>query len=155
MLYQQLTDFLLTKLPLAYQAKLTSNITQGEIVNNGRNVTEKGIELFHFPYSAVFYFDEFPYREISTADLMAWIQIWLLENDLNRSDLELSNPKMEIEILDDATAIIAFDIEFYEPIEAIEEVNGNLEFENKKYRLAQIEIAVAEQVSEVVNVVDD
>ncbi|SUT96086.1 P2 phage tail completion protein R (GpR) [Actinobacillus lignieresii] len=150
MKYQQLTDFLLTKLPQSYQAHFSSWIAEGELLDEGRDITENGIELFHLPYSAIFYFDELPFREISALELMSWFNIWLKEHDCERDDLALSDPKFEIDMLDDNTAIIIFKVDFYERIEAVKDSNGALSLDGENYRLDQVEIVTATHITEKV-----
>ena len=77
MLYQQLTDFLLTKLPKRYHGNFYSWIEDGKLLNEGRQVTENGIEVCHLSYNGVFHFEALPFHEISPAYLMAVIQVWV------------------------------------------------------------------------------
>ena len=107
-LYQQLTDFLLMKLPKRYHKNFYSWFENGKLINQGKAVTHNGIEIAHIKYDAVLWFDEFPYREINAAMLMAYIQIWLNENDCSRDQLDNYESDVDLEILDDQIADLSF-----------------------------------------------
>lgn len=152
-LYQQLTDFLLTKLPKRYHGNFYSWIENGKLVNQGKNVTVNGIEVAHLKYDAVLWFDSFPYREIQAPLIMAYIQVWLNENDLLRDQLDHYESDFDLDILDDKTADLSFTISFEEPLTAMENNEGPLMIDGVHYQLQDIEIYYAEDVE--VKVVND
>jgi len=140
MLYQQLTDFLLTKLPKRYHGNFYSWIEDGKLLNEGRQVTENGIEVCHLSYNGVFHFEALPFNEISPAYLMAFIQVWVNENDQMR------------DVLDDGEIPFDLDIAFREPLTAIEDSEGKLKIDGVNYRLDEIEVFTAEEIDVVVRV---
>ncbi|MEB3457140.1 phage tail protein [Pasteurella multocida] len=146
MLYQQLTEFLLTKLPERYHAHFHAWIENGKLLNQGKRVTDAGIEIAHIQYDAVLFFDEFPFREISAQKIMAEIQIWLNENDYLRDVLDEYETPFELEIINDDVADLAFTISFQEPLTAVEDDAGDLEIDGKKYRLDEIEINIVNSI---------
>ena len=152
MLYQQLTDFLLTKLPKRYQVNFYSWIEDGKLLNEGRQVTENGIEVCHLSYNGVFHFEALPSNEISPAYLMAFIQVWVNENDQMRDVLDEGEIPFDLDIIDDKTADLIFTIAFREPLTAMEDKNGELEIGGVNYRLDSIEIFTAEEIDVVVRV---
>lgn len=143
MLYQQLTDFLLGKLPTRYQANFYSWIEDGRLLNEGRQVTYNGIELCHLSYNGIFHFEALPFNEISPAYLMAHIQIWLNEHDEIRDSLDEAEIPFELEMIDDNTADLVFTIPFREPLTAVADEKGELQIAGKAYRLDDIEIFTA------------
>ncbi|TCJ98825.1 tail completion protein R (GpR) [Volucribacter psittacicida] len=147
MKYQQLTQHILTKLPIRYRNHFYSWIENGSLLNQGKNVTEQGVEIAHIKYDAVLFFDEFPYREISASYLMAIIQLWLNDNDEMRDILDEYEIKFELDIVDEKIADLTFTIEFLEKLTALEDVQGNLSINNKPYRLSEIEIYIANDFS--------
>lgn len=145
-LYQQLTDFLLTKLPKRYHGNFESWMDNIKLLNMGRQVTQNGIEVAHIKYDAILWFEAFPYREISAPLVMALVQVWLDENDESRDVLDLYESDINLEILDDKTADLIFTIHFQEAITAIEDSQGDLTINGLNYRLDDIEIAYAEEI---------
>ncbi|NBH76376.1 phage tail protein [Rodentibacter pneumotropicus] len=154
MLYQQLTDFLLTKLPKRYHGKFYSWMENGKLVNQGRQVTDNGIEICHIQYDGILFFDEFPFKEISPAYLMALIQIWLNEHDYMRDILDNHETPFDIEIINDDVADMSFTISFQEPLTAIEDGNGELEIDGTRYTLSEIEIFTADEIDIEVEIDD-
>ncbi|WP_424408081.1 phage tail protein [Pasteurella sp. PK-2025] len=146
MLYQQLTEFLLTKLPERYYAHFHSWIENGKLLNQGKRVTDVGIEIAHIQYDAVLFFDEFPFREISAQKIMAYIQIWLNENDSLRDVLDEYETPFELEIINDDVADLTFTLTFQEPLTAVEDEDGEIEIDGKNYRIDDIEINLVSSI---------
>lgn len=145
-LYQQLTDFLLTKLPKRYHGNFYSWMDNIKLLDVGRRVTQNGIEVAHIKYDAILWLEAFPYREISAPLIMAFIQVWLNENDAIREALDLYETDINLEILDAKTADLIFTVNFQEAITAIEDREGELVIDGVNYQLEEIEIYYADDV---------
>ncbi|BBF16026.1 hypothetical protein CHBNV3_10290 [Haemophilus influenzae] len=115
-------------------------------MNQGKQVTNNGIEICHIQYDGILFFNEFPFKEISPAYLMALIQIWLNENDDMRDCLDNYETPFDIEIINDDVADMSFTISFQEPLTAIEDKNGELDIDNKKYSLSTIDVWIAKEI---------
>lgn len=150
MLYQQLLVFLQQKLPARYRKNLLAWMESGTLIDQGKNVTAEGIEIAHIRYKATFLFNELPFNQLSVAEIMANIQVWLNENDELRYQLDFAEIGFDVEIYDDSTADLTFDIEFQEPITAIKSERGKLIIDGENYQINPIPIYVAEEV-EVIN----
>lgn len=150
MLYQRLLGFLQQQLPIRYRKNLLAWIESGSLIDQGRNVTDEGIEIAHIRYKATFLFNELPFNQLNVAEIMANIQIWLNTNDEMRSLLDFSEIGFDVEIYDDSTADLTFDIEFQEPITAIKSERGKLNIDGVNYQINSIPIYIAEEV-EVIN----
>ncbi|QPB43064.1 phage tail protein [Rodentibacter haemolyticus] len=152
MRYQQLTDFLLTKLPKRYHSNFYSWIEEGKLINEGRQITDNGIEVCHLSYNGVFHFEALPFNEISPAYLMAFIQVWVNENDQMRDLLGENEIPFDLDIVDDNTADLIFTIAFREPLTAIQDENGTLKIDGMNYRLDDIEVFTAEYIDIVAEI---
>ena len=155
MLYQQLTDYLKSKLPQLYRNKLLSWIDSGTLINQGEQVTVDSVEMAHIRYKAVLMFDEFPYLKISASLMMALIQQWLNDNDPLRGELDFYESSFDLDISDDATATLTFDVEFQEPITAQKAKNGAIDINGEKYEIKPIEIYYAEEIEVITSVADE
>ncbi len=155
MLYQQLTDFLLSKLPKRYQANFESWIENGKLINQGKQVTDEGVEIAHISYDAVLFFNEFPFVEIRPDYLMAWVQIWLNDNDPMRDNLDQYETDFDIEMVSDELADLTFTIAFQEPLTAVKDSAGQLEIDGERYRLDEIEILTAQEIEIETDVIHD
>lgn len=151
MIYQKLLSFLQQQLPARYRKNLLAWIESGSLIDQGRNVTDEGIEIAHIRYKATFLFNELPFNQLNVAEIMANIQVWLNENDELRYQLDFAEIGFDVEIYDDSTADLTFDIEFQEPITAIKSERGKLIIDGENYQINPIPIYVAEEV-EVINV---
>ena len=115
-------------------------------------MTENGIEVCHLSYNGVFHFEALPFNEISPAYLMAFIQVWVNENDQMRDVLDDGEIPFDLDIIDDNTADLIFTIAFREPLTAIEDSEGKLKIDGVNYRLDEIEVFTAEEIDVVVRV---
>lgn len=111
------------------------------------------IEICRHTYKAVFYIERFPHKRHDPALLYAHISSWLMENDTNRFDNSEATVAIDPVILDAETAEITIDIDFAESITAVEDVNGTILLNGKKWKLADADIWVAEQ-GDIVDVRD-
>lgn len=150
MLYQQLLVFLQQQLPTRYRKNLLAWIDSGTVIDQGKNITDEGIEIAHIRYKATFLFNELPFNQLNVAEIMANIQVWLNENDELRYQLDFAEIGFDVEIYDDSTADLTFDIEFQEPITAIKSERGKLNIDGVNYQINSIPIYIAEEV-EVIN----
>lgn len=150
MLYQQLTQFLQNKLPRQYRNKLYSWIERGTLLNQGDQLTQDGVEVAHIRYTAALMLDEFPYKKINASLVMALIQQWLNDNDGLRSELDFYETRFDLDLYDDETATLTFDLEFQEPITAMKDEKGVLDINGEKYATKPIEIYYAEEITETV-----
>ena len=144
MLYQQLTDFLLAKLPESYRQNLYSWMEDGKLINEGGNVTQTGIVIAHIEYDAVLFFENLPFRKINPYKILAMIQIWLNENEYLRNVMDEYIAPFDIEVIDENSAEFSLTIKFREPITAELDSNGDLEIDGDKYRFDDIDVNVAE-----------
>ncbi|MFC0973982.1 phage tail protein [Pasteurella multocida] len=114
--YQVLTDYLLSKIPSHYHANFYSWMDDGELVNEGKEVTEKGEILFYLEYTAELFFHELPFKKINPLWIMTYLKIWLDENDLERCIQDDYKTPFELTMLSDDLADLGFSVKFREPI---------------------------------------
>lgn len=144
MRYQQLTEFLLTQLPTRYHRNFYSFMQNGKLINEGRQVTETGVEVAQIEYQAVLYFDQLPFKEINPYNLLGLIQIWLNEHD--DWDYRSFETPFNIDILDDSTAELDITLTFREPITAVQDEAGNVLINEVKHRFDEIEVYTATEI---------
>ncbi|MCT8824372.1 phage tail protein [Glaesserella parasuis] len=145
MLYQQLTDYVLEKLPDSYRQNLYSWMENGKLINEGGNVTQTGIVIAHIEYDSVLFFENLPFRKINPYKILAMIQIWLNENEYLRNVMDEYITPFDIEVIDENSAEFSLTIKFREPITAELDSNGDLEIDGERYRLDEIEINEASE----------
>lgn len=102
-----------------------------------------GLLVCRFQYDGILVVE----RYTGNADLfLALICCWLQDHDEDRDQDELPEPDADVTTLDDLTVDVAVKITFTEDITVIEDVNGLIDFGDKKYSLADVEISVADSV---------
>lgn len=144
--YQQLTNFLLDKLPQRYRASLYSWIDGGKLLNEGKTETADGVRLAVVEYQAVFHFEDLPFAEINPAEIMAHLQIWLNEHSESHCLFDEYATPFEIELTDEQTAKLQFTLIFREPLTAVKDERGALQMDGENYRLQPLEFETAENV---------
>ena len=103
----------------------------------------KGLVMCRFRYDAVFSIE----RYAGDADLLlVLISVWLLEQDHNRSELELGAPKVDVTPLDDFTVDLEIAITFDEPITVVPDDTGPVLFRGIRYSVAPALISDASKV---------
>lgn len=152
LIYQRLTDYILQKLPKAYHGNFYSFMTDGEVINEGKNYTANSNILFYVSYKTQLLFAALPYQHIAPLRLLAQIKLWLDENDTERERLDEYNINYDLEIIDDSTADFAIELSFTEPIYAKQIAQSSapedeLEIDGELYQLTnRVEIDVAENI---------
>ncbi|MFD0965987.1 phage tail protein [Seminibacterium arietis] len=150
-LYQRLTAFIAEQLPSRYKNNLYSWIEDGEIIDEGQQLTEQGEVLAFLKYNAVIWLEQFPFKQIDPAVIKVNLLHWLKQNDPYRYRVE-SAVNFDIEMLDDNTADLVFNVQCFEPMEAVEDENGNIYANGKKYRLDYINIYTAEEIATEISI---
>lgn len=102
-----------------------------------------GLLLCRFRYDAVFSIE----RYSQDADLfLVLLNVWLMENDCKRDDLELPAPSVEVNPLDDFTVDLEIKITFDEGITVLPDDNGLITYKGNRYSVAPAVITDASKV---------
>lgn len=145
--YQQLTDYLIAHLPKHYHANVYSWLLKGNIADIGRQQTAYGVILGQIQSQVIIWLENFPFRQIDPAYVMALINIWLDENDPDRDRLDQYEVSFEITPIDDHSVDLEFSLEFVDHLEAVADENGHLTVQTDRLRLAPIEIWTATSIN--------
>lgn len=106
-----------------------------------------GFDIGFIEYSAEFRFERFPFKKVDPAIVIAGVMAWLMDNDHRRDEYELDDPSFDIEPESDDTVIMTMELDFIEPLKVIEDDQGPILWNGKRFKLAPYEIWVAETVS--------
>ncbi|WP_158175023.1 phage tail protein [Grimontia hollisae] len=115
-----------------------------KIVINGDD-RGHGIRIAEWQYNAVVSIEGYPHHLLDPRYLLAAVACWISEFDTERADLELQDPTLAIDILDDDTVDVTIELELSEPIEMIPDPNGLIVFQGETYRVQTVPIDVAEE----------
>lgn len=139
---QALADFLKAQNLFAaenfdyYMENGTSEVTSRKVGD--------GFEICRFRYDAVFSVERFS----GDADVfLVLINIWLMEFDNNRDQLELDPPKVDVTALDDSASDVDVIITFDESITIKPDDTGPILFKGARYAVAPADIVAARKVA--------
>ena len=125
----------LIALELFAAEQIESFIDVLNITPSGETVfSPAGICFADIEYTATFFIERYPHG-IRPAELfIAQLSAWLLQ-DNNPRDSPVFNIDMNVDVLDAQTADIEFAIKFNEMIEAVEDPDGLIVYQDKRYSL--------------------
>ncbi|EGR1512120.1 hypothetical protein D6089_09575 [Vibrio vulnificus] len=116
-----------------------------------------GFEICQQRYLAEFLIERFPFKKYDPAVLFANVAAWLMDNDEEREDQlgELKDPEIEVVLEDESNAEVLIQVMFEEPIKLVQDELGVIHWQNKKWKIAEYEVWVAEHLLDVVKNVRD
>lgn len=104
----------------------------------------QGRDIGYLSYKAVLSFERFPFKQFAPEIVLASVMAWLMDFDKYRENFELSDPTADVEPEDDNTAEMTIEVDFKEPLMVVEDENGLIVWEGKRWTIAPYEIWVAE-----------
>lgn len=101
------------------------------------------ILLHTLVYQAVFSIERYPYKQHPIEHFNAILVTWLSEND-DRSELDNSDPDIDVNVLDDSTADLELTLTFEEDVYIIPDDDGTIEFKDRMWALKDPAYWIAE-----------
>ncbi|CAE6928991.1 hypothetical protein ACOMICROBIO_GDFFDHBD_02473 [Vibrio sp. B1REV9] len=105
-----------------------------------------GRDIGWMQYTAVFSFEQFPFRKQNPAVVMANTMAWLDDHDEFRDKFNLTDPTFDIEPEGDDTVIMTLEVSMIEPLMVVEDPQGDIVWDGKRWRNAPYEIWSAEHI---------
>ncbi|MDF2183479.1 phage tail protein [Grimontia hollisae] len=115
-----------------------------KIVINGDD-RGHGIRIAEWQYNAVVSIEGYPHHLLDPRYLLAAVACWISEFDHERHDLELEDPTLAVDVLDEGTVDVTIELELSEPIEMIPDPDGMIAYQGETYRVQTVPIDVAEE----------
>lgn len=127
----------------------------GTIVPNGEDRGNGGYIVCHWKYNAVIHIEDFPHQLLDPRCLLALVACWLSDHEENRSEDELDDPTLSVDVTSHESADVGIELELMEPIELIPDPEyGIITWRGIKYRVQAAEVYIAEE-AELANATDD
>lgn len=123
------------------QEQITSFVTNAELQLSGEAIGQNGINAAHKSYLAVYEVENY---EGNADALLAHFASWIFKNGQSETERDMELPSFDIEIVNDHTVDVMVQIDFEERILLVKDQNGEFEFSEEMYRLADPQIDVAE-----------
>ncbi|MEX3171577.1 phage tail protein [Serratia quinivorans] len=129
----ELTAFMTERLPprvRGFDSWMDNQKLTPALKNLGKGQRRIGITT----YDGVLEWDKFPYRELDPAVLFALVLSWLMEgaNDA-RSDLNLDNPDVEVELYDEESALVTITVPLVDEIVLLPNSNGEIPLDGESW----------------------
>ncbi len=105
-----------------------------------------GRDIGWMQYTAVFSFERFPFKKHNPAVVMANTMAWLYDFDEFRERFDLADPSFDIEPESEDTVIMTLEVEMTEPLMLVEDAQGDIYWEGKRWINAPYEIWSAEHI---------
>lgn len=117
---------------------------RGELSPDGEDLGH-GISLGYFRYDAVISIERFPG---SGFELLAVVSAWLADHDPDRDRAGLAESEVNVDLNDDTTADVEIAVEFEERLEIVPDDGGPIEFDGRRWRVADVPVNVAEALDD-------
>lgn len=139
---KKLADFVafLTNLNLVAAEKITPYVDSVELLPSGKikgaMLSPDTCVVCRQKYTALIDIENYPHAEKPPALLFSHISAWLIDNDTDRYDLENAQPKVMVDVLDNAVADVLIEIAFAEEVILIRDDNGTIDLAGHKWALS-------------------
>lgn len=138
-----LSAHLLT-LPGITRDQMEAFADQGKLSLTGKDLGT-GLELGRFRYDAVISIDRCP---SSIAELLlSFLVVWLAMHDVERFELDLADPDVDVSLSDDNTVDVEISVEFDESLVIVPDPEGPLAFKGQQWRVDDAGVNVAENLA--------
>ncbi|MCW6024054.1 phage tail protein [Serratia marcescens] len=141
----ELTDFVDNCLPA--RVKISASwMDNQKLIPAMKNIGKGQRRISITTYDGVLEWDKLPYRVFDPAILHALVAAWLEEgaNEL-RSDLNLSEPDIEIEPYDEETALITITVPLVDEVFIVPDENGIIPLAGQKWSVVNATYDYAEE----------
>ncbi|MFC6633540.1 phage tail protein [Microbulbifer taiwanensis] len=103
-----------------------------------------GIRVCRQAYDAVIQIERYG---ADPALLFALVTTWLMEHDKERLDLQLPEPNIDVDVIDDQLADVEITIRFSESVDLVEEDSGPISYLGKRWAVAPVPVDEPNQVA--------
>ncbi|WBF68263.1 phage tail protein [Desulfovibrio subterraneus] len=136
-----LTTFLMQATGLPRES-FDAFVDSGELNPTGKDLGH-GIEVARFRYDASVYL----YNYAGDGhQILALVMAWVVGHDAERELHDLSDPKVEVTILDDDSADVEIRISFDEGVELVMDPQGRIPYGGAMWSVTDVPVDVAEAV---------
>lgn len=143
---QHLTRYLIESLDTSVlDNKIDAWQENAKIILNGEDRGNGGICIARWQYNAVISIEGYPHHLLDPRYLLSAVACWLSEYDSERTDKELDDPIINIDVLDNETVDVSIEFTLSEDIEMIPDEAGLIRYQGTRYRVQSAPIDIAEE----------
>ena len=114
--------------------RFDSWMEDGKLITANRSLGLDQVVIARLHYDAILVFESY---SGNPARLMATITTWLIDHDPEREQDRLSEPEIDVDMIDDRRADVEIKIRFCEDITIVKDEQGDIDFNGEQWRLDQ------------------
>lgn len=139
-----LTAFLQQTLPERVR-DFDSYIDEQKIVVSNKDMGMGQHRIGYTTYSGELRWDSWPYRLCDPQLLYTLVLVWLGEHgNALREELSMDDPDIDPQVIDEQTAIVSVSIPLVDELDIIEDENGPIPYNGKRWRIGTPVVLIAE-----------
>lgn len=149
-LLDSLTAFVKSNMPERAMEGFESLMDEVRFVPAARDLGAGQYRLAVMEYTATLAWERFPYRICPPQLVMALLLAWYQNEGAAAMDainMDWEFPELDVELIDDETAIVVVTARMSEPLDLLEDAAGEIPFDGRRWTLATAEIWTAERAT--------
>lgn len=123
--------------------QLDSWMEDGELETASKNLGN-GLRVCRQSYDAVIQIERYAG---DPALLFALVTTWVMENDPERQSLELPEPTVDVDVIDERVADVEITVRFSEPVDLVEDDSGPILYRGQRWAVAAVPVDEPDQVA--------
>lgn len=145
---EALTTFIRQHLPPRVMQGFDSFMDEISFISAQRDLGEGQYQLAVMQFDALLSWERWPYRECDPKNLCALLLVWQTEQDeqpFMDAGLDRELPILDVDVIDQDTATVVVSVKLAASLSVIEDENGIIPFDGKRWRLSEPEIWFASE----------
>ena len=147
-LLNSMTEFVTSNMPERAMEGFESLMDEVRFVPAARDLGGGQYRLAIMQYTATLAWERFPYRICPPQVVMALLLAWYQNagaKAMNAINIDWEFPDLDVEIIDDKTAIVVVTAQLSEPLDLVEDAQGPVPLDNRRWAPADSSVWTAEQ----------
>ena len=129
---------------LAAPEQIDSWMEDGRLETRSKSLGNGGVRVCRMEYDAVIRIERY---SKPPALIFALITTWLMEHDDERHRLDLPDPQVEVDVIDDDRADVEITIRFSEEVDLVQDDSGQIPYLGNTYSVSPVPIDEPNEVA--------
>ncbi|WP_417762184.1 phage tail protein [Shewanella sp.] len=142
---QLLCQYLLNQMqPMIRPNQLDAWQERGQLIMNGEDLGNEGFLVANWRYTAVIQIEQLPQKRFDPYNLLAMVAAWISENDYQRDDYSMPDADIDIDEISSDNVTVTIELQLQDDVQIIPDETGPIIYNGERYRVAIVQIDVAE-----------
>lgn len=149
-LLDSLTEFVKSNMPKRAMEGFDSLMDEVRFEPAARDLGAGQYRLSIMQYTVTLEWARFPFRVYDPQIAMALVQVWYMTEGAKAMDninMDWELPEIDVELREDETAVVLITGSLSEPMDLLEDPDGPIPFDGRRWSLAKSSVWVAEQLT--------